>query len=167
MTDLRFRLYTFHFDSNLEPNISRKIDFWWKDLADALWRSKWTSNYEILFKELNDVPFSPLHKWQKHSGQIRGQEPVSIRKNGGIRQLGQPQTQRPELGLYGGIFLVKTKGDRSIKLLFFSFGLITKIARPTRTRRTTWTRNKTRTRTVGTTTETFFFFWITNKDKKT
>ena len=31
--------------------------------------------------------------------------------------MGQPQTQRPELGLYGGIFLVKTKGDRSMKLL--------------------------------------------------
>ena len=61
--------------------------------------------------------------------------------------MGQPQTQRPELGLYGGIFLVKTKGDRSIKLLFFSFGLITRIAR---TRIVRPTRTRKRHRTIGT-----------------
>ena len=51
----------------------------------------------------------PWHQWQKHSGTIREQGPVSVQGNGGIRQSGQPQTQRPELGLYGGIFLVKQK----------------------------------------------------------
>ena len=74
---------------------------------------------------------------------------------------------------------IKTRRTTSTKRqpqTHFSFGLPTRTRKKHRTTRTpptkttktktVKTRTRTRTRTIGTTKDTFFFFWITNQDKE-